>query len=174
MSPLILFDEHGKCGVLTRKERMINAHKGLVDKYNNNTWTGYPWDCPLCFEVMGESLGQTFQADDTNPFDPEKCIECTQGNILWYRLDLPIPDRGHCKLMRTYPLGSEKCIRIRIEYHQKAITILEQLPDYRFELGYLKLKLTPFPELWELDNRLAEERFRMKRIKHGVYVRVSR
>lgn len=54
---------------------------------------------------------------------------------------------GYCDDMKTY--GTP----YRQQFHEQAIPILEQLPDYRFELDCYTLKLPMFPELWELDRK---------------------
>ena len=149
---------------MDRKRIMIEAHKKLINQYRKGLWTAYQKDCPLCMKTTPDK-------------DSFNCMKCTQGDIGFRNIG---ETRGHCRHMRTYPLGLEiepffkeaKRRLIRIEYHERAIKILEQLPNYRFELDCEELELTPFPELWELDGEIAEK-YGNHKIATGVYVYVG-
>lgn len=109
----------------TKKEQWIAAHEKVLLTHETGDWKGTQDTCALC--ACANYI----------------CRNCTLWMHSYHKVWYP------CCRMKTYPYYGYTTEE-RIEFHEKAIRILEELPEERFKLGYKKHKIN-FPELWELD-----------------------
>jgi hypothetical protein len=116
----------------SRKEIYIQAHKKLVEIYEQGKWTGKPSNCPLCQKFF------RLRKSDFYYCSYYRCEECS----LYFK-------GLNCSSMKTYNTP------IRLQFHEKAIEILKNLPNKRFHKRVVREK--GFPELWKLDKKLGRK-----------------
>lgn len=121
--------------MLSRKELIIQAHRELEKQHGEGTWIkNRAKYCPLC---------QVVDCNNCSLYDHSRFSKEIVSEDLHSVLS--------CNDMKTYDTP------LRAEFHRRAVKILEQLPEYRFYLDCETLNIPMFPELWELDRKLAKK-----------------
>lgn len=122
------------------KTEWIKAIREVIKTYKQGKHLGSPYSCPLC----------ALSVKDNNNRDSQNCTKC----ILLNGEDDNLP----CVNMLTYPaygdiINPKVVVTHRIKFWEKGLKILNKLPATRFKFQPL---ITPFPELWDLDEQLGE------------------